>query len=159
MEWKCASAILFLTTLGGGATGISIAPSSGVEADSLRFEIDVPPEVRLGEPVPVQLCLTNATDQPITVYLQGRPTAFDILVTDNAGAKVWRRLEGHVIAAILGIRMLEPGELISFEDVWPQRDDGGKPVGPGTYSIVGLLPTDGPEPLRTGPKRIEVITP
>ncbi|HET8624293.1 MAG TPA: BsuPI-related putative proteinase inhibitor [Gemmatimonadales bacterium] len=66
-----------------------------------------------------------------------------MLVTDSRGAAVWRRLEGEVIAAILGIRTLGPGEIISFEDVWPQRDDRGKPVGPGTYLVVGLLPTDG----------------
>ena len=132
---------------------------AGVKPDSLRFEIRVPAHVRLGEPVPVKLCLTNPTDQPITVYLQGRPTAFDILVTDSRGAAVWHRMEGEVIAAILGIRTLAPGEIISFEDVWSQRDDRGKPVGPGTYSVVGLLPTDGPGPLRSGPKRIEVTTP
>ncbi len=98
--------------------------------------------------MPVTLRLTNTTDRPITVYLQGRPTAFDIIVKDEAGAVVWRRLEGQTITAILGVRPLDPGTSLSFEDVWPQIDQAGRPAPPGVYSITGALPTEG-DPLVT----------
>lgn len=115
----------------------------------MRFDIIAPSDVRQGDPVPVTLRLTNTSDRPLTVYLQGRPTAFDIVVKDEAGTVVWRRLEGQTITAILGIRTLEPGAALSFEDAWPQRDRSGRPTPPGLYTITGALPTDAPEPLVT----------
>jgi Intracellular proteinase inhibitor len=142
--------------LAGGAVDCSAGPPAAAPPDSMRLEIVAPPEVPQGEPVPVSLRLTNTADRPITVYLQGRPTAFDIVVTNESGAVVWRRLEGQTITAILGIRTLHPNETITFDDVWPQRDARGRPVPPGTYSIIGLLPTDGPEPLRSPPARVRI---
>jgi hypothetical protein len=115
----------------------------------MRFELAAPAEVPRGRPVPITLRLINAGDHQITVYLAGRPTAFDIVVSDETGTVVWRRLAGQTVAAILGVHSLEPGDTLTFEDVWPQRDARGQPVPDGTYRLVGLLPTDGPEPLRT----------
>jgi hypothetical protein len=112
--------------------------------------------VEAGEPVPITLRLTNLGDRPMTVYLQGRPTAFDIVVSDRAGATVWRRLEGQVVPAILGVRTLQPDESLTFEDVWPQRSNSGSAVGPGIYVLTGLLPTDGPDSLRTPPAHIRI---
>ncbi|MGH7518616.1 MAG: BsuPI-related putative proteinase inhibitor [Gemmatimonadales bacterium] len=109
----------------------------------MRVDITAPSDVPQGDPVPVTLRLTNTSDRPLTVYLQGRPTAFDIVVKDEGGAVVWRRLEGQTITAILGIRTLAPGETLSFEDVWPQRDQAGRPAPPGLYTISGSLLTDG----------------
>ncbi len=123
----------------------------------MRFEITAPREIRAGEPVPVSLRLTNTSGRSLTVYLQGRPTAFDIIVKDGRGAVLWRRLEGQTITAILGLRTLEPGEIISFEDVWPQRDQAGGMVGPGAYTLTGELPTDGPEPIRTPAAVVRVL--
>ena len=64
---------------------------SGALPDSMRFEIVVPKAVRQGEPVPVTLRLTITADRALTLYLQGRPTAFDIIVKNEAGAVVWGR--------------------------------------------------------------------
>jgi hypothetical protein len=113
----------------------------------VRFEITVPAQVRQGDPVPVALRLVNTGDRTVTLYLQGRPTAFDIIVKNEAGAVVWRRLEGQVVTAILGITSLEPKAALTFADIWPQRDQSGNPVPPGRYSIHGEIATDGPAPL------------
>jgi hypothetical protein len=115
----------------------------------MRFDIIAPSDVRQGDPVPVTLRLTNTSGRPLTVYLQGRPTAFDIVVKNEAGTVVWRRLEGQMITAILGVRTLEPGAMLSFDDVWPQRDQAGRPAPPGLYTITGSLLTDGPDPFVT----------
>ncbi|MGH7630262.1 MAG: BsuPI-related putative proteinase inhibitor [Gemmatimonadales bacterium] len=123
----------------------------------MRFDIAAPSEVRRGEPVPVTLRVTNTAERPLTIYLQGRPTAFDIIVKNEAGAVVWRRLEGQTITAILGVRTLEPGQTLAFEDLWPQRDGAGRAVPPGLYEISGALPTDGPEPLMTPATRIRIL--
>jgi hypothetical protein len=121
----------------------------------MRFEIAAPAEVRGGDPVPVSLRLTNVTDRVLTVYLQGRPTAFDIVVRGEDGAVLWQRLEGQAITAILGVRTLEPHSTVTFEDVWPQRDQAGRSVPPGDYTLVGRLLTDG-DSLTTRPTTVRV---
>jgi hypothetical protein len=121
----------------------------------MRLEITAPAEVLRGDPVPISLRLINTTARPITVYLQGRPTAFDIVVSNAAGMEVWRRLAGQTITAILGIRTLEPKETVTFEDLWPQRDQAGRPVPAGRYNIVGVLPSEG-DSLVTAPVPVEV---
>jgi hypothetical protein len=121
----------------------------------MQLEITVPPEVKQAEPVPVTLRLTNTSHQPITVYLMGRPTAFDIEVADEAGNAVWRRLAGETVPAILGVRTLAPGESLRFGESWPQRDQAGQLVPAGSYSVTGVLPTDA-EPIRTRPARLRI---
>jgi hypothetical protein len=86
------------------------------------------------------------------VYLQGRPTAFDIIVATAEGRPVWRRLAGQTITAILGVYTIEPGGALTFEDVWPQTDQAGVQVPAGRYSIEVELPTDN-DPYRS---RIEL---
>ncbi len=128
-------------------------------SDSLGFELVVPAEVRVGEPVPITLRLTNASDRPLELHLLGRTIAFDISVARESGPEVWRRLEGAVIPGILRVEVLAPGQTLELRDVWRQRTGAGEPVGPGTYTVQGILPTEAPEPLRTGVARVRIIAP
>ena len=141
----------------------ALASCAGAEpgADSrgakppMDFTISIPPEVRQGDPVPVTLRLRNTSPRPLTVYLQGRPTAFDIEVTNQAGRVVWRRLAGEPVQAILGVQTLAPGASLTFEDAWPQRDQAGRSIPPGHYTLVGRLLTDG-DSLTTRPTTVRV---
>ena len=92
--------------------------------------------------MPVTLRLTNTGRDPLTVYLQGRPIAFDLTVRNLDGTIVWRRLEGAVVPAILAVRQLEPGASLEFEEVWRQVSNAGETVPPGDYRVTGALPTD-----------------
>lgn len=125
--------------------------------DSVKFQVVVSDSVRLGEPVPIMLRLTNTADRPITLYLQGRPLAFDVTVRRKDGSIVWRRLEGQVVSAILAVRQLKPGGALEFEEVWGQISNDGKPVSPGEYSVTGALPTDAPTPLETSPASLRIV--
>ena len=136
----------------------ALALSLATVADSMRFEIVLPESVRVGEPVPVTLRLTNTGDKPLTIYLQGRPIAFDVTVRRFDGTVIWRRLEGEVISAILAVRQLEPGASLEFEEVWRQVSNTGESVPPGDYRITGALPTDAPEPLRTLPASLRIVS-
>src|SRR5688572_12170593 len=98
----------------------ALALSLTTVADSMRFEIVLPDSVRVGEPVPITLRLTNTRGKPLTIYLQGRPIAFDLTIRRLDGTTVWRRLEGQVITAILAVRQLEPGASMELKEVWRQ---------------------------------------
>lgn len=108
----------------------------------MRVEIVAPRTVRMGRPVRLAIKLSNTSDRPITLYLQGRPVAFDIVVERRGGEVVWQRLEGVTVSAILGVRTLEPGATLELEDTWTQRTGAGKAVGPGDYVVTGSLLTD-----------------
>ena len=131
-------------------------PEYRMSRSPMQLEITVPPEVKQAESVPVTLRLTNTSHQPITVYLMGRPTAFDIEVADDAGNVVWRRLAGETVPAILGVRTLAPGESLRFGESWRQRDQAGRLVPAGSYSVTGVLPTDA-EPIRSRPARLRIL--
>ncbi|MFL5494329.1 MAG: BsuPI-related putative proteinase inhibitor [Gemmatimonadales bacterium] len=125
--------------------------------DSMTLHLTVPPRVRAGEPVPITLTVTNRGTTPRTLYLKGRPIAFDIVVRRKGGEVVWRRLRGATIAMVLRVETVPPGDSLRFEETWPQRTQSGAPAEPGDYTVTGELPTDGPEPLRSAaaPLRID----
>ncbi|HKT58430.1 MAG TPA: BsuPI-related putative proteinase inhibitor [Gemmatimonadales bacterium] len=125
--------------------------------DSVAFRVHAPTSVRAGEPVPIQLVLTNRTERPLTIYLQGRPLAFDITVSREDGTVIWRRLQGQVVSAILAVRELKPAESLSFDAVWDGRLRDGRAAPPGRYLITGHLPTDKPEGLTTAAVSLQIL--
>ena len=108
----------------------------------MRVEIVAPATVRMGRPVRLALKVSNTTDRPITLYLQGRPVAFDLVVERRGGGVVWQRLEGATVSAILGVRTLDPGATLELTDTWNQRTNAGKPAEPGDYTVTGSVLTD-----------------
>ncbi len=140
--------------MSGGATDARVAPPPG-QGDSMRVELIAPETIRVGRPVRLVLEVRNTGDRPVTLYLQGRPTAFDLIVEDRNGAVVWRRLAGATVSTILGIRTLEPGQSLEFEDTWRPRTKAGKPVGPGDYTVTGSILTDR-EPIRSPAVRLTI---
>jgi hypothetical protein len=145
---------LWLTLLGGVAESQATSPPEG-QVDSMRVELVVPPKVALGKPVPMTLRIRNTNNQPITLYLQGRPVAFDLVVEQRDGGVVWRRLEGAAVSAILGVRTLAPGEVLELKERWKQQTRMGRRVNPGVYSVSGSVLTDG-EPIRAGPVPLRI---
>lgn len=125
--------------------------------DSVAFRVELPRPAYAGKPVPVVLRLTNRTERPLELALQGRPLAFDVTVTAADGTVIWRRLEGEVVSSILALRSLEPAETLTFEAEWDGRDRGGHFVPPGRYFVNGTLPTDTPAGLVTGPAKLDLL--
>jgi hypothetical protein len=116
-------------------------------ADSPIVELEMPREVQAAETVPMTLRVTNAADRPLTLRLRGRPIAFDLVVTREDGTTAWRRLEGAMIAMVLQVRTLAPGETLEFEDSWHQQSALGTRVSAGDYSVTAALLMDSTTPL------------
>jgi len=124
--------------------------------DSPRVVLEVPHEVRAGEPVPMTLRVTNTADRPLTLRLRGRPIAFDLVVRRDDSTIVWRKLEGAMIAMVLQVRTLAPGEALELEDVWRQQAAAGSRVVPGDYTVTGSLLTDSHTPLESAPVSLRI---
>jgi hypothetical protein len=145
--------------VGGAAApaAASDAVSEPAGADSVRLRLEVPARVRAGERVPIALRVENVAARPVELYLRGRTIAWDVVVARADGAVAWRRLEGEVIPAIVQLRALAPGEVLTLRGEWDQRTAGGAPAGPGRYVARGLLLTDRPEALETPAVPLEVV--
>jgi len=126
-----------------------------VHPDSLRLDLEVPVEARVGSAVPIALRVHNVADQPIDLYLRGRPIAFDVIVRRDSGEVVWRRLENAIIPAILRIETLPPHGMLELRADWSLETTTGAPVMPGTYAVQGVLFTEDAE-LRTVPVTLHV---
>jgi hypothetical protein len=129
---------------------------AAIVTDSLRFTLVAPSSARLGNPVTFTLRLTNGTARPVEAHFLGRTIAFDIVVAGEDQRVVWRRLAHAVVPGILQVRTLKPLETLKLSEVWRQEDNDGKPVGTGTYTVWGVLPSDEPEPRRTTPVKLRI---
>ena len=123
--------------------------------DSLRLELDVPTEARVGSVVSIALRVRNVGDRPIDLYLRGRTVAFDVIVRRDSGEVVWRRLENAIIPAILRIETLAPNATLELRADWSLATTTGATVTPGTYAVQGVLLTEDAE-LRTVPVSLHV---
>ncbi len=123
----------------------------------MLLELKVPPEVPAGQPIPIVLRLTNTADAPRELALQGRPIAYNVIITQRYGAIVWRRLEGEVIQTILQLRTFASGESLEFRHDWNQRSNSGVPVAPGEYLVIGVVPTDPPTELRSQSAPLRIL--
>jgi hypothetical protein len=128
------------------------APTS----DSLRLELDVPAEARVGSTVPITLRVRNAGERPIDLHLRGRTIAFDVIVRRPGGEPVWRRLEHETIPGILRLETLGPGRVLELHAEWHLDPDARAGAATALYHVEGLLLTDG-APLRTDTVTLRVL--
>jgi hypothetical protein len=128
---------------------------TSLPADSLLLDLNVPPEVRAGEPLLVTMRVRNPASRAVDLALHGRSPTLDVIITRPNGDTVWHRLAGEVLPAILSLRTLAPGEQLEMSTRWDQRTPQG-PAAPGEYVVRGLLLTDG-APLATGPARFRIL--
>jgi hypothetical protein len=125
----------------------------------LVLRVDLPDLVPAGMNIPFTLALANTGDRAVPVELGGRPIAFDFIVRQVDGRLVWRRLEGVPVEAILIERTLAPGEVMTFQGHWNQRDAAGHHVPPGVYRVRGVLPVPAAAGGWGSPAREVTITP
>ncbi|MBA3343647.1 MAG: hypothetical protein H0T48_17660 [Gemmatimonadaceae bacterium] len=122
----------------------------------LTLQLIAPATVRRGRRIPFKLRVGNASDTSLDLYLRGREPTFDIVVTDAEGARVWRRLEGAVIPAVLRVLPMRAGEVLVLKAGWDQRGSTGEIVESGDYLVTAILLTDAADPPSAGQHHIRV---
>ena len=124
----------------GGSGGV---PQSRERARTqMTVELEIPPKVRAGEPVPITLRVRNTGTQQGELTLTGRPAAFNIVGTSEDGRVVWSRLDGEVVSTVLQMKILWPGEALELTPRWDQGANNQSPFPPGTYNVRAFLPTE-----------------
>jgi parallel beta-helix repeat protein len=98
-------------------------------------------EYVLGEPVNIMLTITNISNQTITFGLYWA-NDFDFRVYNDINNPIYQwsdRWIGVAHPAIVRLVTLNPRESLSENLSWQQTNDGGVPVSPGTYYIIGRI--------------------
>jgi hypothetical protein len=116
----------------------------------------------LGEPIKVQLTITNISSSPINLKFQ-KNLEFDLTVRKEVDLlfaqvpkTIWKLSENQMVYADSHDTILDPGKTVSFNGVWDQKDRDGQSVKPGNYQIIGnLLADDRPESLSLRGKTID----
>lgn len=101
----------------------------------ISISLEFQRSVALGQPVLIELVLTNEGDDAVEVD-HGVPFYEDVLVFTSVGDQVWKKLRGP-IAPVGGSTRLEAGEQIRLETLWEQRDLDGFVLPPGCYLVRG----------------------
>ncbi|HEY0019629.1 MAG TPA: hypothetical protein VGC13_25220 [Longimicrobium sp.] len=158
--------VMALACLGCGAVedrepaaAVEIATVAGAPATPpapLRVEVHAAPAVQ-GRPVPLELVVRNVGRTPAALGTGDSATTFDLVVTGRDGRVVWNRLHAiEEIPLVLIERIVPPGGTMRFTDRWDLRDNTGRPVPPGTYSVYGLVDTNESADLRTAARPLVV---
>ncbi|HAH87240.1 MAG TPA: hypothetical protein DCL60_07705 [Armatimonadetes bacterium] len=110
-----------------------------------------------GEPVAITLSVTNSGTEARTLkFASGQQ--YDFVVSKD-GREVWKWSAGKYFAQSLVSRVIGPGEVLRFKQVWNQEKTGGGRANPGEYCITGMLilvegkrPSVGPLTIKIVPK-------
>jgi len=107
-----------------------------------------------GAPVILQYTVTNTSASPITVHFPTTCEAsFD--VSDVFSTVLFQEAAHTGCFFVLTERTWQPGQTVTYDFNWTQRDDAGVPVPwPASYQIRGFLWSQ--EPVPDGLKLIEV---
>ncbi len=100
-------------------------------------------EFRVGEPITFVVTIRNRADAARNLTLPTSQT-HDCLVSGADHREVWRLSSGRMFAQVITEIALRPSEWRAFTATWNQADAGGRPVPPGEYDGVGLVPGGAP---------------
>ncbi len=114
-----------------GRNGTAREASTMIQED-VRLALSVQGEPRAGEPIVLELAVSNDGDAAIDVdFSNGQRYDFEIFAQD--GSVVWHWAEGMFFTMMLGRETIPPGGALR----WSERVTDGLPAG--TYRVVGTL--------------------
>ena len=123
---------------------------------AIDYSLEVEDQVSYGESVQMKLRLRNVSEEPIDLYLGGRPPHYFVVSTPD-GEQVWHGKCAKFTLTVLEMKSFEPGEELEFTGEWEQVDNRGEPVPPGTYLVRGILNMDPPEKRVTEAHALEIL--
>lgn len=121
------------------------------DLSGLSLELEVKPQVPIGEKVTMTLKVRNVSDRPITLEL-GLPEADFVVMTED-GEEVWCWSHDKAFILIVVLLTLQPGEEKGYSVEWEQVDNDGNPVSAGTYLVQGIFA----QMIETEPKPLVIL--
>ncbi len=98
---------------------------------------DQPSGVPFGEPLSIALSVINVSERQVErTYYSGQ--RYDFIVLDDTGNVVWRWSRDMAFTQAIIEVAFEPGQKVTYSEVWNQKTDSGEQVEPGTYELQAL---------------------
>jgi len=146
--------VIVVALLGGAPGGISAERTAG----DLKVNLSVGKDAYApGEPVAIRLRVTNVASAPIAITTYSGQQ-YDLIVRQR-GALIWQWSHDKAFAQVVRETSMPPGETLTFNWTWDQRDLQGRPVEPGAYDISAVFmgaQRSGPRSVEAGPVRITI---
>ncbi len=120
--------------------------SSDLKTRGLYYQLKMErTSYRVGEPIGVQLSVTNITSEPIVLTFE-KNLEFDLTVRKEVDLlfaqvpkTIWKLSDTQMIVPDPHQLDLAAGQTLTFSGVWNQKDRDGNNVRPGQYQIIGHL--------------------
>lgn len=151
----CVVGFVFGVRMGVARKDAKLLGSSDMKTRGLYYQLKMErTNYRLGEPIKVQLSITNVSSAPIALKFP-KNLEFEITVRKEVDLlfaqvpkEIWKLSENQMVYPDAHDSIVDPGKTLNFHGVWDQKDREGKPVKPGNYQLIGnLLADDRPESL------------
>ena len=129
----CTFGLAALLAPGAALVGISCRNDAGMTGPQVEVSVTTDKtEYARGEPVVIQLQVTNHTDESLTFnFTSGQ--RYDFLIQNEAGETVWRWSADKGFIQVLGEDVLAVGDILTYSESF-----GGE-LAAGSYTIVGQL--------------------
>jgi DNA-binding CsgD family transcriptional regulator len=89
----------------------------------------------LGEFISMTFTITNPGVEPVQRFY-GTSQRYDFFICDTEGREVWRWSHDYAFAQAAGEETFQPGETVTYTEVWEQVINAGQPYAPGHYEPV-----------------------
>lgn len=127
------------STNNNGAPGSAISPRI-ILPKRASGQVSVDTAVHaLGTPVQITFVVKNNGSSPIH-YTFPSAQQFDVTITSNADKRtVWQFSHNKLFNQMVTKLALDPGQSRTYTVTWPQVDNNGMRVPPGSYTITATL--------------------
>jgi Intracellular proteinase inhibitor len=132
--------------LGVARKDANLTRSSDLTTKGLYYQLKMEKtDYDVGEPITVQLSVTNVTSGPIVLNFK-KNLEFDLTVRKEVDLMfaqvpktVWKLSEKQMVYKDTHVLRVDAGKTLTFKGLWDQKDREDKAVKPGRYQIIGNL--------------------
>jgi hypothetical protein len=138
-----------------GAAGVAGGQAQRASTAELELILKLS-KTTLAPDEPLQMTLTACNKTSRTIEATFPTAQRQDYEVSRSGSVVWHWSHDRAFAQVLTSESWTPGHCRDIgTEQWLQMDDGGRPVGPGSYDVVGVLTTTSPK--RTPAQRVCVV--
>jgi len=127
--------------LAGVLVGATLMSSKSFDdfKESLEMKISTDKtSYSIGETVLISMKLINHGTENISLtFFSGKTSDFKVLNEQGEQVCLWSY--NKVFIAVLRTITIHPGEVLSYNMTWDQKDNNGNSVPAGTYTIIGYI--------------------
>lgn len=131
------SRYLWMALLVAGVRAAGAAEAPKKEEPVVVALTVTPDKAKVGDKVALKITVTNRSDADTALRFRNGQR-YDIIASRD-GAEVWRWSKGRFFIQALGFLRLKAGESRTFNTTWDLKDNDGKEVAPGTYSLSARI--------------------